>query len=939
MLQQKTPKRFFWTVLLTCFLLSGVKLSATFASTTPSNLIISEFMADNGSGLTDEDGDYSDWIEIYNQGDTPVNLGGWALTDDLSQPQKWPFPDMTLGGHEYLVVFASGKNRTTVEPGAYLHTNFKLSKSGEFLALHNVLEGRFMDSLLPRYPEQFRDVSYGRFGQDLVFGFLSTPTPGAANNETFTAAGAVAEVSFSVTRGFFNAPVTVTLETDTPGATIRYTTDGSEPTETAAAVYTAPISINQTTVLRAAAFKPNHLPSPISTQTYLFPNDILARFIRGDSQISVVQRVAQYLTATPAAKIPLPAGGQDALEEGLTSIPSVSLVMDNQSLTGLYANPNRQGRSSERPVSFELIYPTTDRPNAQVNAGIRMYGHNANPAAKPAFRLFFRSSYGAGRFKFPLFPNSPVETFDTLVLQPVNRDALARNEWLRASQLEMSGFGAHGLFVNLYLNGQYAGVYNLVERPDADFMSSYLGDPPEMWFVANQAGPLDDDNPDPAAAELNLLFTSLALAPPPDNSLSQPEYLSDVYAAAAAYLDPAQLADYMLLSWYAGLLEWPEPVWYAGIHQNDLPGRGKLLIGDEQAGPPDGIHQAYFDVLMQNPDFQVAFADRLYQHLFNNGALVDANAQARWQRLAGAIEPAFLTESTLAAYTGNRPSFARSQWEAAQQDVLAQMDGAAVRLVGRARQAGYYPPFDPPVFNHQGELVEAGVTLQMSLPRGRCENCTIYYTTDGSDPRLPVTGKVIPTAAAYTGPLVLTTSTQVKARIWDGQNWSALRQADFSVVEQDSKLRITEIMYNPAGGDDYEFIELKNTGRNPVELAGLSLDEGVRFTFPPAAPPLEPGGFAVLVSNPAAFAERYPAVAIAGVYEGHLSNKGEKLILKNDAGQTLIELTYGDEQGWPISPDGRGDSLTLVDESGNPGDPRNWRASARLYGSPGAAEP
>ena len=95
--------------------------------------LITEFVADNDNGLIDIDGDHSDWIELYNAGDAALDLGGWHLTDAADAPTKWVFPSVTLGLGEYLVVFASGKDRN--ETGSELHTNFQLDKAGEYLAL------------------------------------------------------------------------------------------------------------------------------------------------------------------------------------------------------------------------------------------------------------------------------------------------------------------------------------------------------------------------------------------------------------------------------------------------------------------------------------------------------------------------------------------------------------------------------------------------------------------------------------------------------------------------------------------------------------------------------------------------------------------------------------------------------------------------------------
>jgi hypothetical protein len=233
----------------------------------------------------------------------------------------------------------------------------------------------------------------------------------------------------------------------------------------------------------------------------------------------------------------------------------------------------------------------------------------------------------------------------------------------------------------------------------------------------------------------------------------------------------------------------------------------------------------------------------------------------------------------------------------------------------------------------------------MSLPNDPAGRGTMYHTTDGSDPRLPVTGAVGPTAQVYQSPVVLSGSAQVKARVLLDQPstsaepvWSALHEASFSVIQDGQPLRITEIMYNPAAGDDYEFIELKNVGRSEVDLSHLSIDEGIYFDFPPNTSPLAPGSTLTLVSNPTAFAKLYPGVPIGGVYDGHLSNKGEKILMTDADGESLIQLTYDDANGWPVSADGRGDSLVLLDPSGDPNNPQNWRASTQVNGSPGEDE-
>ncbi|MDX1521085.1 MAG: lamin tail domain-containing protein [Anaerolineae bacterium] len=176
----RNSKILFWSATILLLLLSGGYVLADFQANDPSPLIISELLAGNDIGPVDEDGEYTDWIEIYNRSDQPINLGGWYLTDDIARPQKWSFPDMILGSQEYLLIFASGKDRVLVEEGRNLHTNFKLSKTDQFLGLYNVLDSRYQDEIGLQGFGYFRNVSYGRF--EKVSGYYTEPSPGRANS-------------------------------------------------------------------------------------------------------------------------------------------------------------------------------------------------------------------------------------------------------------------------------------------------------------------------------------------------------------------------------------------------------------------------------------------------------------------------------------------------------------------------------------------------------------------------------------------------------------------------------------------------------------------------------------------------------------------------------------------------------------------------------------
>ena len=178
-------------------------------------LVISEFMASNNTTLADEDGEYPDWIEIYNPGPEAASLNGWALTDNAGNLNKWEFPDgIEMGVGEFLVVFASGKDRT--EPGLELHTNFELSGVGEYLALVRPDES-IATEYAPQYPQQSADISYGLADGVEEPVFFMSPTPGATNGAGPTELGPrIEDASHTPTEPENNDDIIVTAKiTDT----------------------------------------------------------------------------------------------------------------------------------------------------------------------------------------------------------------------------------------------------------------------------------------------------------------------------------------------------------------------------------------------------------------------------------------------------------------------------------------------------------------------------------------------------------------------------------------------------------------------------------------------------------------------------------------------------------------------------------------------------
>lgn len=261
--------------------------------------------------------------------------------------------------------------------------------------------------------------------------------------------------------------------------------------------------------------------------------------------------------------------------------------------------------------------------------------------------------------------------------------------------------------------------------------------------------------------------------------------------------------------------------------------------------------------------------------------------------------------------------------------------------------------FSPPVFSQNGGVVAPGYVLSMTADDG-----SVYYTTDGSDPR--ASGGLPSASATSSGMLIISETTVVTARAYDGQQWGAPTQATFVVgggLAGPGNLVISEIMYQPAeptaaevaagfdNNNQFEYLEIYNVSDNPVDLTGVSFTNGFDFEFTGSAITVIPAkGRVLVVRNQAAFEERY-GPGLSGIIAGEfandtgLSGSGERLVLEG-AGGVIRDIEYNDKYPWPEAPDGSGPSIVLVSPEtipdGNMG--TNWRSSVGALGSAGVGD-
>ncbi len=885
------------------------------------DLVINEFLAANVStnGLADEDAEQQDWIEIRNRGTNVINLDGWSLSDDPALPGLWTFPARTLAPNAYLVIFASGKDRRPTSPSQNLHTNFKLGNPGEHLALYTPDSPRVLMHGFTPYPEQRNDISYGYDPGDNER-YFAAPTPGGPNGVS-TILGVCGPVHVNVNRGHFTTPFDLAASCPTPGATLRYTTDGSEPTASSTP-FPGTLRISATTLFRIAAFKLNHLPAQTVTHSYFFN---LPASVRSLPVISIVTSTNHLFSTNGIMGIQ---GGTYASGPWQAVSP------------GDFHNPSKHGLAWERPTSVEFIRPE-DHAGFQIDCGIRVQGSDyqrprLTPASKFSFRLYFRNDYGPGRLEYPLFPLTGVQGFDQLVLRAgfnEQGNPFIRDEIHRRLSHDMGSIASHGTLAVVFVNGVYYSSspwYNPCERVHEEFLQTHVGGSDEWDVVgpsfaqsAGVPGVIDGDRAN---------FQSLVSYVNNNTVTSQ-----TVYTNIARWLDLTNFADYCILNAYAAMGDWPANNWRAGKDRG-ASGPWRFIVWDAEwgmgiygravtincftesgGGPSDSglgsvgsseIAQLY-NRLRGSPEFRLLWADRIQRHFFNGGALTGQNITNRFNELRAELS-----------------------------QLIPGMDISILNWA-RDRQAIFFshmPPYgltaytNAPGFNQFGGRVPAGFSLLITNTGG-----TIYYTSDGSDPRTAFTSAVSPSAVTYSSPVILNNTVTIRARALTGGNWSALTEATFSVGSLGIPLRFTEIMYNPPGGSLHEFIELQNLSGVALDVSGMYLD-GVTFRFNEGT--IFPGGARVVLGSDTdtnAWKAQYPGVSPVGWFSGNLNNAGERLSLFDKSDHLITTVDYSDGGGWPTAADGGGRSLEIVNASGDPDAPANWKASAANNGTPGAA--
>jgi len=858
--------------------------------------ILNEIMASNSTTIQDRDGDYPDWIEIYNPGDIQVNLSGYGLSDDPDDPFKWIFPNTTLHPGEVKLIFASDKNYRTESP--YLHTNFKINSGGETLCITDNT-GVVVDQVYTL--ETSRDISRGREpdgGDHWVW--FSEPTPGNTNSTEWYELIADGP-EFSVTGGAYPGGKVLSLSTDVPGASIHYTEDCSEPTALSP-VYTSPIQIDETKVIRARVCGSGYLPGSIITHTYLI-NETLSLPVMCLSTAPENlwdEQVGIYVKG-PNAEPQVPYFGANFWQDW------------------------------ERPVHLEL-FDIDGSSLYSADAGVQIFGGWSRSKPQKSFALFARRDYGPDAFDYPFFPDKSIQTFQALVLRN------SGNDWeysMFRDPLMQSLVSSTSLVVQAYrpvivfLNGEYWGFYNLREKINEHYIASNYGYDPDNLDILEDDEAVIQGESDHYLQMLNYITS---------HDMGVPGY----YAVLKTYMDVENFIDYQVAEIYYHNTDWPgnnikffrprteDGLWRWMIFDTDFgfglyDGYAYIRNTLEFATEPDG--PAYPNPpwstlllrrLLKNTEFRNSFINRFADHMntiFSPDEVID-----RIDSLKANIDQEM--ENHFARWGG---------------DVLTwQNEVESMREFARLRN-GYIREHLIEKFN-----LEAIHKIRLDV---KPENAgTITVNTVVPD-RFPWEGTYFQNV-----PVLLTANADYGFQFagWDGDiqidsnNLPVNLTGDFSVTAifepAVKQIVINEINYNASQDVNPEdWVELYNNRDFPVDVTGWKLkdahDDHV-FTIPNNTT-LNRDAYLVICRDSTAFKGVFPDVVnVIGSFDFGFDANGELLRLYDSSMNMVDSLIYDDRFPWPVEPDGNGPTLALKNPNLDNALAESWAASDG-YGTPG----
>ena len=656
-----------------------------------------------------------------------------------------------------------------------------------------------------------------------------------------TVSAGQATPTFNKVHGMCKSPFLLRIKGEEVGTVVRYTLDGSEPTAESPQ-FTTNLYINGTTIIRAAEFQDSIRCSDVATASYIFPADVLEQPALPEGYPATWGNFTTSSGIAPADYEMDPELTSDRnyaknIKDAFYSIPVLSIVTDkgnlfnkekNEQTGGIYiytGTSESNGRGWERPASVELMGGGHD---LSANCGLKIHGGQGRvPEKNPkhSFRLTFKGEYGKKTLKYPVFGEESVSQFNTLVVRTfynyswIHSDATQRSRaqygrdlWARRMQKRMGYYTSDGLYVNVFINGLYWGLYNLCERIDDDYCKYHFGGLKSDYDVVKREDYLE-------AAEGSLDKWNQLMR------LSEKAYMPETYKIIKGELPPSaedypevflnidNFIDYMLINHYAGNNDWDHHNWIALVSRRDSTQGFRFICWDSEQTLYSASKNVLdvnnrdcptylFNNMMRNAAFKHRYIDRAYKYLEDTGGLLrPQQAQALWDSLQSIISLAIYAESARwgdyrkdVLPSGTRELYRADVHHANENRRMAEefFPQRTDNLISQLKKKGWYAKVPAPVFMVNEKEVEEGDTILFTDRLTLSQGSYIVYTTDGSYPvswEENTEGEVTSDATVYALENIMPNLTPgpvtLRAISKNGSDWSATITRNVYVFEEE----------------------------------------------------------------------------------------------------------------------------------------------------------
>lgn len=899
--------------LLYIFLFNTISIS--FVQSQGKAIYINEILASNLQSDYDAvSGGYPDWLELFNSGSLPVNIGGYYLTSDAGNIKMWRIPDgAVIQPNGYFSFWAD-------ESGVTNHTNFTLDREGGFVGLFNS-SGAVIDSF--SYGFQARDVSYGRSiiaSEKLVY--FSKPTMGRANSDQSFSSFSESP-AFSLNGGFYVGSQTVILTSPSPDAVIYYTTNGMEP-DTSSQVYSLPIKLSKTTALRARAFEKDALPSLTITRTYLIGENINLPVI------SIVTDSANFF--------------DDSIGIYITGKNGIRGSCDSK-----IRNLNQDW---ERAVNIEF-YEKNGTLAFNQEAGVKIFGGCSRTRfPQKSLAIYARKNYGKGSFDYRIFPDKNIYKFESFVLRSSADDQV--RTFMRDALAQYIGIGDMDIDYQayrpavVYFDGVYWGIHDIREKLNEHYLeSNYNVESSSVNILQSNYSVVYGES-----AGYSSLISFLSSASLDNNSN---------YNFIKSKIDIDQFIDYEILHIYLAERDWPGnniKYWNSSIpghtkwrwicfdlDQTFMRTTANTLADATATNGPTWPNPPWATLLLRNLLSNTEFRNRFIQryafytgttfkpvrldsivnvfkstlepeiprHIKKWGGLKDMDSQETWMPPTfSSLEQWQSNVNSLKAFIKDRPSVAMDHLR----NKFGLKGMVTLKISSNIEGGGdillYDRKIPNPVYNGS-HFPDVPVLLRaLSNPGFRF----LRWELSGSVTRTDYLSEIYVTFNA---------TQEVKAV------YEKIEITFPSII-------INEINYNSSPGfETGDWIEIYNRQSSPVNISGWKIRDSNfenEYVFPQGT---------VLPANGYIVACEDIRLLLTGFhylinYRGNtgfgLKNEEEVVKLINSKNDIIDSVHYLNNSPWPDLPDGKGYSLILKSPDLDNDIPENWTAG--LKGTPGA---